>query len=194
MLYQQEMKLPVDAELCSDDNDGDNYSDTIIDVLLQSREKMFCKAKCNILDAQEKQKKIYDRKHAPEDYPVGTAVLVENTADKQRKGGKLNSTWMGPYRVSRVIGKGVYELTNKSGSVVRNKVNASRLKLYIERSNEARDKPSKRKGGDDNDDEVVLNQKRQCLDKTGGDTSADGERVVDYTQPGIAISILILQC
>ena len=68
------------------------------------------------------------------EFSIGTEVLVENTADKQRKGGKLNQAWLGPYTISDAIGKGVYELKNKKEDVIRNKVNINRLKLYIRRS------------------------------------------------------------
>ena len=57
-------------------------------------------------------------------------VLLENTAQKQRKGGKLCPAWLGPYTNSRNLGKGVYELKNAAGGIVRKKANISRLKVY----------------------------------------------------------------
>ena len=72
MLYQQEMRLPIDTELLTPDNDGEDVdSDSIIVQRQRSRHK----------------KTDYD---ALEKYPIEIEVLVENTADKQRKGGKLN--------------------------------------------------------------------------------------------------------
>ncbi len=44
-----------------------------------------------------KQKETCDRKHLLEELPIGTEVLLENTADEQRKGGKLNPAWLGLY-------------------------------------------------------------------------------------------------
>ncbi len=73
----------------------------------------------NILAAQKKQKETYDRKHEAKILPVGTLVLLENTLQKQRKGGKLEPVWMGPYIISRDLGKGLYELTTKAGKVRR---------------------------------------------------------------------------
>ena len=58
---------------------------------------------------------------------------MENTADKQRKGGKLNPAWLGP---CKAYGKGVYQLFSQSGREIRNKVNVNRLKLYKKRSND----------------------------------------------------------
>ena len=84
--------------------------------------------------------KNYDKKHAIEKYPIGMEVLVENTADKQREGGKLNPAWLGPYVINKEIGEGVYELRNKKGDIVRNKVNVNRLKLYVKRLKEIKGK------------------------------------------------------
>ena len=51
----------------------------------------------NIVDAQKKQKIRYDLLHAPKvPHDVGDDVLLKNSRDDQRKGGKLNE----PYKVS----------------------------------------------------------------------------------------------
>lgn len=42
-----------------------------------------------IKSTQQKQKENYDRKHSPETFEEEAEVLMENTAQKQRKGGKL---------------------------------------------------------------------------------------------------------
>ena len=89
------MKLPIDAEVLPDYKEEDVETDinTVISHLLCSREKAFKEAEVNIADAQQKQKETYARKHVPDAIPVGVEVLVENTADNQRKGGKLNPAW-----------------------------------------------------------------------------------------------------
>ena len=146
MLYQQEMRLPIDAELLISDErkDGDNVDvEVIIDNLLKSRENTFSLAEGSINEAQKKQKETYDRKHHPEEFTIGTEVLIENTADKQHKDGKLNPAWLGPYIISKPMGKGVYELSNKRGEVIQKKVNVNRLKLYIQRSDNTKEYPTK---------------------------------------------------
>ena len=55
---------------------------------------------------------------------------MENTAQTQRKGGKLDDKFLGPYTVNRHVGKGLYELKNKSGKVLQKKVNVIRLKRF----------------------------------------------------------------
>ena len=85
------MSLPIDAEIHSEKKGNEEIDlDTTIANHLCSREKAFSKVKVNINDAQKKQKKTYDRKHLCEELPIGALILVENTKDKQRKGGKLN--------------------------------------------------------------------------------------------------------
>ena len=145
MLFQQHMRLPIDSELLADshdDGDGeevDDHEDEALDVaiasLMHSREEAFKKAEANIAHAQKKQKETYNRKHQPKELQEGSEVLLENTAQKQRKGGKIDHLWLGPYTISRSLGKGVYELTNHSGQVIKSKVNVTRLKLYTRRVN-----------------------------------------------------------
>ena len=64
------------------------------------------------LSATPKQKEIYDKKHCtnPEVYSVGALVLKKDFTRKKRKGGKLDSKWLGPFRITKVLGKGLYSL------------------------------------------------------------------------------------
>lgn len=107
--------------------------DDLISKLLTVREHAFKKAEENIRNAQKKQKESYDRKHQPKVLPVGACVLLENTHQKQCKGGKLEPIWLGPYTISRDLGKGLYELSNGAGKVLKTKANIARLKEYEER-------------------------------------------------------------
>lgn len=125
MLFQTEMRLPIHTELCSnlheeDASDGSPQED-LIENLLTARQNAFRKAEENIKAAQRKQKETYDRKHQPDTLVVGTRVLLENTHQKQRKGGKLEPLWLGPYTISRDLGKGVYELKNEEGQILKKK-------------------------------------------------------------------------
>ena len=54
---------------------------------------------------------------------------MENTQQKQQKGGKLCDRWLGPYIINRNLGKGLYELRNCSVSVLKMKCNIARLKV-----------------------------------------------------------------
>lgn len=60
-------------------------------------------------------------------------VLLRNSAQDGRKGGKLQHRWLGPYKIAEFVGKGVYKLTNpKSGCTLKKGVNICRLKIYYE--------------------------------------------------------------
>ncbi len=102
MLFQKEMRLRKHNEICPKfETELDTTEQTVdsefTDQLLAARENDFKKAERNILAAQKKQKETYNCKHEAKILPVGTLVLLENTLQKQRKGGKLEPVWMGPY-------------------------------------------------------------------------------------------------
>ena len=42
-------------------------------------------------------------------------MLIENSAQKERKGGKLEDAFLGPYIIHESLGKGLYKVKNKSG-------------------------------------------------------------------------------
>ena len=155
MFFQQEMRLPIDSEIMQStvgEPEADHIDETVT-ALLQSREQAFAKAKENIDKAQKSQKETYDRKHVQAELAVGTRVWLENTAQKQRKGGKMDPVWLGPYTINRSIGKGLYELENDAGEIIKKKANISRLKLYKPRDPVKRVLP---------DDDIPRESKRPC--------------------------------
>ena len=109
MLYQQQMRVPIDAEILPQSSTmnvgGDSSLDETVGALLQSRTQAFQKAQVNISKAQKQQKEIYDRKYLQKELEVGTKVLLENTAQQQRKGGKMESLRLGPYVIKNVLVK-----------------------------------------------------------------------------------------
>ncbi|XP_020691553.1 uncharacterized protein LOC110106130 [Dendrobium catenatum] len=89
---------------------------------------------------QDRQKKYYDVKHRPVEFDVGEFVFLKVNLIKgvKRFGkvGKLNSRYVGPFEISKMIGKVVYRLilpAHMSG--VHNVFHISTLRKYI--SNEA---------------------------------------------------------
>ena len=70
-----------------------------VGVLLDSRNQAFQKAQMNITKAQMQQE-TYNRKHLQKELEVGTKVLLENTAQQQRKGGKMEPLRLGPYTIN----------------------------------------------------------------------------------------------
>ena len=136
MLFQKEMRLPIDNEIMpsndSEPIEEQNVDDTI-KTLLGKRKLVFEKATKNIKAAQKKQKETYNRKHLPEELSVGSLVMIENTAQKERKGGKLYELFKGTYTIAQSLGKGLYKLKNQQGKLLQKKFNISRLKLYKKR-------------------------------------------------------------
>ena len=55
--------------------------------------------------AQKKQKETYDRKHQPPVLELESKVLLENTAQKQQKGGKMDPLWLGSYIINKDLGE-----------------------------------------------------------------------------------------
>ena len=137
MLFQQQMRLPIDAEILpqpTTDDGEDNSLEETVGALLESRSQAFQKAQANITKAQKQQKETYDRKHLQKELEVGTKVLLENTAQQQRKGGKMEPLRLGPYVINRCLGKGIYELKNMKGEVLKKKANIARLTVFKDRS------------------------------------------------------------
>ena len=118
--FQQHMRLPIDNDCLtvSKDEEEEVQFDKVIGSLLASREKVFGNCEFSITKAQGEQKDTY-RKHQLASINVGEDVLLlENTSQKQRKGGKLEPAWLGQYVVSRCVGKGLYELS-RNGKVIK---------------------------------------------------------------------------
>ena len=130
------MRLPIDNEVMpshDEDLEDSHELDARIQRILAVREKAFGEAEANIMSAQKTQKETYDRKRQPQVLAEGTEVLLENTAQKQRKGGKMVPLWLGPYIINRNVGKGLYELCDMTGKVIKKKANINRLKIFMRR-------------------------------------------------------------
>ena len=52
-------------------------------------------------------------------------MLLENTVQRQWKGGKMEPLrlQLDPYTINRCLGKGIYELKNMKGEVLKKKAN-----------------------------------------------------------------------
>ena len=131
MLFQKEMRLPQTMPSNDSEPIEEQNVDDTIKTLLGKRKLVFEKATKNIKAAQKKQKETYNRKHLPEELSVVTLVMIDNTAQKERKGGKLHELFKGT--IAQSLGKGLYKLKNQQGKLLQKKFNISRLKLYKKR-------------------------------------------------------------
>ena len=139
MMFGREPIFPIDTELLlTDSNETEQPTNEEITVAMDRlhslQREMHSTAATNIKKAQIKQKNYYDSRHEVQSFSIGDKVLVENTAQKQRKGGKLADKWLGPYKINQEIRKGVYGLETLGGNLMKQSSNTSRLKLYFEDS------------------------------------------------------------
>jgi hypothetical protein len=88
----------------------------------------------NIERDQQKQQQRYNRKVQQQTYRVNDEVLRYDSALAKTHSGKLVAKWVGPFRIHSVLGKGVYWLEQRDGSLDERPVNAKRLKLYYRRT------------------------------------------------------------
>ena len=122
-MFGRKLVLPV--EIRSDaSEDVDNvfatHDEDALQEQLEAKKKILEQAKENIVDAQQKQKTAYDRKHAtrPAVFAAGALVLKKDFTRKKRKGGKVDAKWVGPYMITQILGRGLYCLQSLDDSSV----------------------------------------------------------------------------
>ena len=153
MLYGREARLlvehyPADGNVADTDEGLSGYSNdeeeeelTVADrghlrAVQKESERMLAiqkevheLASKNITRAQQRQKKNFDARNAPPAHKVGSLVLLRNSRQDTRKGGKLRPAWSGPHKVKEVTGKGLVKLHDVSKQkTMKRAVNPSRLK------------------------------------------------------------------
>ena len=132
LMFGRQAYLPVDAdfqiqspeELCT------GYFE-LKDPDISSKEYQLVleEAKRNILEAQMKQKKNYDKKHSkPGKNQVNSLVLKLDFKRKKSKGGKLKDRYVGPYKILSCLPHGVYNLQDNKGITIR--ATGSHLKIF----------------------------------------------------------------
>ena len=71
--------------------------------------QVFQDANDNIRNAQKRQKKDYNKRHANKRaFEIGEKVLLYNLRRADRKGGKQQDVWDGPYTVAKIFNNGNY--------------------------------------------------------------------------------------
>ena len=116
LMFNRKATLPIDIELRKHSSDSlvEAYRDLPepdTSLLASERAKRLEEAKQNIVEAQNKQKEVYDCKHAkPELFVEGQLVLKKDFTRKKRKGGKLDSEFLGPFVIAKAHQKGTYIL------------------------------------------------------------------------------------
>ena len=76
----------------------------------------------NIENAQKRQRTQYAKRHVHKKaFKNGDKVLLYNLRRKDRKGGKQQDIWDGPYIITEVFSNGTYSLCNASGQLLKQK-------------------------------------------------------------------------
>ena len=58
----------------------------------------------------------------------------------------MDPVWLGPYTISKCLGKGVYELKSSDGEILKKKANINRLKKFNRRKPEKRENQDSTQG------------------------------------------------
>lgn len=111
---------------------SDELSTSALVTLTKQRRQLLEEAKANILKAQDRRKQDYDRRRAdPAAYDIGSKVLKKDFLRKKCTGGKMDAKYLGPYIITKHLGKGLYSLqlvADPTHTIQR--VNGAHLKPY----------------------------------------------------------------
>ena len=140
VMFGRKPTMPIDIDMATNPPEdrlqncieAGELSASQVEAMASQRQEVLQQVKANIKQAQEKQKEYYDRKHAnPAAYKVGAKVLKKDFRRKKRKGGKMDTRFVGPYIITNNVGKGLYSLKLvENPTVVVERVNGAHLKPY----------------------------------------------------------------
>ena len=92
------------------------------------------KAKVNIANAQKRYQRNYDKRFANREvFKTGDVVMLENQRNKNRKGGKRDVKYSGPYTIMEISEEGNCTLKHESGGIASRRYPLTHLKRYNER-------------------------------------------------------------
>ena len=130
-MFGRKARLPVDIDteaLHDPDEKLMQYANKLEPDLEEISAKKEEMERTNIEVAQSKQNQYYDQKFGTGScFSVGSAVTMKDFKRKKREGGKLDNRWLGPYTITKALGKGLYELKEQKGD----KVCAGLLTVYV---------------------------------------------------------------
>ncbi len=137
VMFYRKAVLPVDfistTKQCSEENLDDCLNKSHSQ-FTEARKKQLENVKANIVIAQARQKQQYDRKHCNlEAFKVGSIVLKKDFLRRKRAHGKFDPKWVGPYIITKFLGRGLYtlELVEDRTKII-SRVNGVHLKTYYQ--------------------------------------------------------------
>ena len=127
-----EVSSPTKADLEQNLTSDHDNTDHLIDRHFLFHNERLEKVKANIIDAQARQKKAYDRKrHNPDLFTCGTLVLKRDMKRKKQAGGKMDFKWLGPFKVMKSMGRSLYQIQNVDCTEKVEKIHGVHLKPYV---------------------------------------------------------------
>ena len=143
LMFGRKAVLPIDLDIDKCDpsdilrhqleyNPEGSISSTAVERMMQHRQQLLEAAKANIKKQQERQKELYDRKHArPNAFAVRERVLRKDFTRKKRRDGKTNHCYQGPFVITKNLGKEFYRLQDvEDPGVVVKKISGAYFKPY----------------------------------------------------------------
>ena len=143
LMFGRKATLPIDIDMAKDkvedevikltEEGEEELTVNDVETLTNRRKLIIEEAKANIRKAQEKQREDYNKKHSqPENFRVGKKVLKKDFRRKKRANAKLDEKYLGPFTITKVLGKGTYSLQLVADPSKRvERVNGAHLKPYF---------------------------------------------------------------
>ncbi|XP_074351507.1 uncharacterized protein LOC141690620 [Apium graveolens] len=98
------------------------------DLLEETREE----SRLRMIAQQEKTTRYFNKKVKNKGFEVGDLVLRDSAVSQPTISGKFKPTWEGPYKVSKVVSTGTYELSYLDGQPIKNAWNGIHLKKFYQ--------------------------------------------------------------
>lgn len=135
ILYNREPVLPIDIKYNICDEEPSSMSvDEITSSMCAIKKEISERASNNIAQAQLKQKKDYSKRRGKcQTIKEGDKVLLRNLKRDDRKGGKCQKTWLGPYVCSKIHDKNLCELKSEGNDTLKKRYNMKHLRIYHQR-------------------------------------------------------------
>ncbi|XP_049328588.1 gypsy retrotransposon integrase-like protein 1 [Astyanax mexicanus] len=107
-------------------------SEELVAIDIERHDRILNIVQENVEGVQERTRKRLQSKLPQQNLQVGDVVLRKNIRSQQRKGGKLDPEFLGPFTITKVAGKSI-DLVDSNGKAI-HKVNIDHLKLYNEQT------------------------------------------------------------
>ncbi|XP_025763981.1 uncharacterized protein LOC109202383 isoform X2 [Oreochromis niloticus] len=129
LMFGREARYPseIPEEFMVDESVEDIVGQEELSEDIQKHQKLLELVKDNVVKAQEKTKGKIKMMTRDVVFKVGDKVLRANIRSQQRKGGKLEANFLGPYIITAIQGKSA-DLQDSNGTIIP-KVNIDQLKL-----------------------------------------------------------------